>query len=78
MRKYLALLFILVAATAAAQQSQPDPAFLQQAMQAIQGQRNQALDALAAYQVQSNNEITKLKERIAELEKALKEKPDAK
>jgi hypothetical protein len=68
MRKYLALFFVLIAIPVLAQQ-QPDPAFIQQAMAAIQGQRNAALDAAAACQAQAAMEIAKLKERIADLEK---------
>jgi hypothetical protein len=74
MRKYLVLPFVLIATPVVAQQVS-DQAFLQQAIAAVQSQRNQALDAMAACQAQSSiaaAEVDRLKQRIAELEKAAK------
>ena len=44
---------LLASTTAFAQQQQPDPAFLQRALGAIQAQRNQAMDNLAASEAKS-------------------------
>lgn len=50
---------------------QPDPATLQKAVTVIQAQRNQALDAQASAEIRAallNEEVTKLKARVQELE----------
>jgi len=67
----------IVGTLAIAQQQQPDPAFLLQAMQVVQGQRNSALDGMAVCQAQGammTEELKKAKERIAMLEKAAEDK----
>lgn len=69
MRKIIAVGLLLFATPALAQQ-QPDPAFLQQSLAATQQQRNAALDGLAEVQARALVEIGKLKARITELEKA--------
>jgi len=64
----LIIVFVLISTPAFAQQ-QPDPAFLQQALIAMQQQRNAALDGQAQSQAMAAVEIAKLKARIAEMEK---------
>lgn len=69
--KKLIVLAVLFSSPAAAQQA-PDPAFVQKVVEVLQQQRNAAMDlqAQALSQVAVlNEEITKLKARIAELEK---------
>jgi hypothetical protein len=67
---------LLMAETAIAQtQPPPDPATLQKVIQALQAQRNQAMDALASAQTQSallSEENAKLKTE----NEALKKKPE--
>lgn len=73
MRKIIIAL-VLAASPALAQQQQPvDPALLHRAIAALQQQRNGALDAAAQAQAQASlqaDEITRLKARVVELEKA--------
>jgi len=69
--KWLAVLALL-ATPALAQTGQTDAAFLQRAIVALQQQRNAALDLQAQFQAllaTRDDEIEKLKARIAELEK---------
>lgn len=70
MLRVCVLFLVLVSSTAFAQQ-QPDPAFLQKAIVALQAQRNQALDAYAVDEAKIatlNEEIAKANTRIKELE----------
>lgn len=68
----LALLAAASATSALAQQAQPpDPAFLQRALTAMQGQRNQAMDALAISEAKTAGvaeELAKTTARVKELE----------
>lgn len=62
---------LLFAEPALAQQ-QPDPAFLQRAISAMQQQRNAALDGQAAAEAARTGlveEVIRLKARLSELEK---------
>jgi hypothetical protein len=62
---------ILAIASPAIAQQQPDPAFLQRAVNALQAQRNQALDAAAIAQARAaglTDDLAKAQERIKELE----------
>lgn len=62
---------LLLALPAHAQPAPPDPAFLQQALGAMQAQRNQALDQAAvetARAAMTAAELEKAKARIKELE----------
>lgn len=71
MIRALAVALLLLASPALAQQ-QPDPAAMQKAIQALQAQRNAALDQAAGAQVQAATlaeENTKLKAQIEELKK---------
>ena len=70
MIRIIALILVLLASGSAIAQQQPDPAFLQQALIAMQQQRNAALDGQAQAQAMAVVEIAKLKTRIAELEKS--------
>lgn len=74
--KKLALLILLIASPALAQQ-QPDPAFLQRALGAMQTQRNQAMDALAVSEAKAAglaDDLGKANARIKELETKSEEK----
>jgi hypothetical protein len=73
MKRLIIIAVLALASPALAQQ--PDPAFLQQALIAMQQQRNAALDGQAQSQAMAAVEIAKLKARIAELEKAPAAKP---
>lgn len=73
MNKYvLAILAIFaVPSMASAQQVQPDTDFMSKALNALQGQRNQALDnqaALEAKLAQTTDQLNKAKDKIKELE----------
>lgn len=73
--KRLLILACLLATPAFAQQA-PDPAMLQRAIVALQGQRNQAADNAAALEVRAAalaDDLAKAQARIKELEP----KPDA-
>jgi uncharacterized protein (DUF3084 family) len=79
MRRSLLLVFVMCSTMASAQQEQRplSPEMLQQLVASMAAQRNQAADAAAFCQAQLNTaagEVTKLKERVAELEKAVAEK----
>lgn len=68
----LAALLTPIAAHAQTAPQPPDPAFLQAALGAVRAQRDANADGQAAAQAQIvglNDEIAKLKARIAELEK---------
>jgi hypothetical protein len=80
MKKPLFAILVMLSTPALAQQP-PDPAFLQQAIVAIQAQRNEALDKAAGAQAQVallSEQITKLRERVKELEAKYEPKPDGK
>jgi len=62
----LTALFVLSVATANAQQP-PDPAFLQQAVAALQAQRNRALDEAAGNAAQ----LAQAQQKVADLQKQL-------
>lgn len=67
--KYILPLILLL--TSAAHAQQPDAAFLQRAIGAIQLQRNQALDAVAVAEAklsQMSEDLEKARARIKELE----------
>lgn len=69
--KRLALVFVLLASPAVAQQQQPDPAFLQRAITVLQAQRNAALDQAAGAEArvaQIADDLAKAQARIKELE----------
>lgn len=72
------LLFSLVMITSvAAQQQQPDPAFLQRAISAVQSQRNLAMDAAAVAEAKVaavTAELDKAQARVKELEAKVEEK----
>lgn len=68
MRKLLIIAALLSVSPAFAQQ-QPDPETLQRAIQAVQLQRNQALDISANLQVQ----LSKVQEDLAKAQARLKE-----
>jgi len=75
--KWLFVALALISSPALAQQ-QPDPAFLQRALSAIEQQRNAALNAQAvaeAGQATLADENSKLKARIQELERPAEQKP---
>lgn len=71
--KKLAALILLIASPALAQQ-QPDPALMQRALAAMQAQRNQALDIAAEREAQLMLELAKAQARIKELEQPKAEK----
>lgn len=76
--RYLVIL-ALVPSIAFAQPQQPDPEFLQRTVQALQQQRNTALDGSAAAVAQvlmMQDAIAKMKAQIADLEKKLTEKKE--
>lgn len=63
--------FSLLFAGAALAQQQPDPALLQRAANALQAQRNQAMDALAVAEARGAglaDDLAKAQARIKELE----------
>lgn len=63
------LLLLLLAAPALAQQT-ADPAFLQKALQALQAQRNAALDGQAAAEARAallTEEVDKLRKQVEDL-----------
>jgi len=71
MRTILLIVFSLIS-TGAFAQSPSDPAFLNNALQVLQQQRNRALDEAAVSQaqyVQATKEIEVLKKQIADLHK---------
>lgn len=75
--KRLIVLAALAAASPAFAQQQPDVPTLQMALQAVQAQRNQALDAAAGLQVQlvkAQDDLAKAQARIKELEPKSEEK----
>ena len=68
---------ILLLATPAFAQQQPDPAFLQRALASMQSQRNQAMDALAVSEAKSAglaDDLAKAQIRIKELDDKTKKK----
>lgn len=65
--KWTAIALAVLASPAFAQQ-QPDPAFLQRALAAMQAQRNQAQDIAAEREAQLAVELAKAQARIKELE----------
>ncbi len=70
-----AVVFLALVAPAAAQQ--PDPAFLQRAITAVQTQRNLAMDAAAVAEAKVatvTEELNKAQLRVKELEAKLEEK----
>jgi len=70
MKRFI-LATLLLAATPAVAQQQPDPAFLQRALASMQSQRNQAMDALAVQEAKSvglADDLAKAQARIKELE----------
>jgi hypothetical protein len=74
--KKLALVFLLAAGPAFAQQA--DPAFLQRALGALQAQRNAALDQAAGQQARADGlqaDLDKAHTRVKELEAKKDEKP---
>lgn len=74
---WLGACYLVAGAAALAQQ--PDPAFLQAALAALQSQRNQAMDALAAEQAKAKllqDQIDKLRVQAANPPKA--DKPEEK
>lgn len=82
MKKLLILsTFFLVSAAHAQQQQQPDPAFMQRALTALQSQRNQALDLAASQEARANglqDDLMKAQARVKELEEKTAPKSDAK
>lgn len=73
MKKIIAVAIFLAASPAFAEQ-QPDPAFLQRAITALQAQRNAALDQAAAHQARADglaDELAKAQAKIKELEPKL-------
>jgi hypothetical protein len=71
MIRIIAAALFLVVATSAQAQQQPDPAFLQRALAAMQGQRNQAMDVAVAQQARADglvDDLAKANARIRELE----------
>jgi len=73
-----ALLALLISSALAQQPQSPDPAFMQKALTALQGQRNQALDGQAvaeARAAQLADEVAKLKAEIEALKKPPTEPP---
>jgi hypothetical protein len=65
------VLLCFLANLALAQQTLPDPAFLQKALSAMQAQRNQAMDALAVSDAKAQmvaEDLAKANTRIKELE----------
>jgi len=69
--KRLVLASLLFAATPAFAQQQPDPAFMQRALNALQAQRNQALDAAAIADAKAGglaDDLAKAQARIKEME----------
>lgn len=77
MKKLILIASLLVSTSAVAQQ-QPDPSFMQKAINQLSAQRNQALDALAGAETRlqiANEELTKAQARIKELEEKEK-KPE--
>jgi TolA-binding protein len=74
MQFVIAMMLTLLAASALAQQPIPqgaDPAFLQQALNALQAQRNRALDEAAAAEAQ----LGQAQKTIADLQKQIADKP---
>ncbi|MHB8268227.1 hypothetical protein [Bradyrhizobium sp.] len=73
MRRSIIVLLALFTATsvAAAQQQPPDPIVMQRALNSLQAQRNQAMDAAAAQEVRAAGlaeELAKAQARLKELE----------
>lgn len=59
--KKLAVLILLIASPALAQQQPPDPAFLQRALGAMQAQRNQAMDSAAVSEAKLAEALARIK-----------------
>jgi hypothetical protein len=77
MGKLMRYIFILLLITAPALGQQLDPAFMQKAINALQTQRNEALDSAATAQARAAilaDELTKAQDRIKELEPRPEEK----
>jgi Ni/Co efflux regulator RcnB len=71
MTRLLIVAAVLFSATASNAQQQPDPAFLQRALTALQTQRNQALDMAAAQQARADgltDDLAKAQSKVKELE----------
>lgn len=69
--KRLAIVLALISTPAFAQQ-QPDPAFMQRALAALQNQRNTAMDSAAAAEAKAAglaDDLAKANARITDLEK---------
>ena len=77
--KRLTILLLLALTGSARAQQQPDPAFLQRALVAMQQQRNAAMDAQIVAEAQRAGiaeEIAKLKARIAEMDASVPKKDE--
>ncbi len=77
-RTSLVAVALILSTPASAQQQPPDPAALQKAVQALQQQRNAAMDQAAGLQVQAATlaeENDRLKKQVEELQKAAPAKP---
>jgi hypothetical protein len=69
--KRFAILLLLLAASPASAQQQPDPQFMQRAIAALQTQRNQALDTAAGAEARAAglaDDLARAQARIKELE----------
>lgn len=74
---YLRVLVLLIGLTASAVAQQPDPAFMQRAITALQTQRNVAMDAAAVAEAKVatiTEERDKAQARVKELEAKTEEK----
>lgn len=80
MTRALVIAIALVAIGVPALAQQPDPAFMQKTIAALQAQRNEALDWRAALEAKlalAMDENTKLTARVKELEEKLPKEPAA-
>lgn len=80
MKKLFVLLALLGSvSTSAIAQQQPDPAFLQRALAAMQAQRNQAQDSAAVAEARAaglSDDLAKAQARIKEIESKSAPGPD--